>query len=206
MLAIVDWREPRLVRRTAALKERRLWLFPWRGRRRTLRTNRAARRNIGRHSENQQPSPKAGAIPIRVGPERRERISGLAFDDSDLGLCFLFAGASGCRYNLYDHGSYGGRDNRYQHRRHVGEIIGRGVDAPISQRSSRPSCLSDREAKNSRIRNAVDNHQVVVGMITREQTRCAIEQSLVEIVPLGWDEIRPPMLCLDAGPRCGIMR
>jgi hypothetical protein len=46
-----------------------------------------------------------------------------------------------------------------------------------------------------RMRIAVDNRQVVVGMI-REQTRCAIERSLVEIVALGRDELRPPTLRL----------
>jgi hypothetical protein len=45
----------------------------------------------------QQPSPTARTIPIRASPERRERIARLAFNDSDMGLCFLVGSASGCR-------------------------------------------------------------------------------------------------------------
>ena len=67
-----------------------------------FRTDRCDRGDVGRHSKNQQPSSKTWAVPIRAGPESRERITGLASDDSDVGLSFLFRGASRYRCNPYE--------------------------------------------------------------------------------------------------------
>ena len=53
-----------------------------------FRLDRGDRRDIGHHSKDRQPPPKAGAIPIRAGPERRDRIAGVraAIDRINNGL------------------------------------------------------------------------------------------------------------------------
>ena len=63
-----------------------------------------------RRTDGRQPSPKAGAIPIRAGPKRGDRITGFASNDDNMGLCFLVGIASGCRCNPYDDERYGSRD------------------------------------------------------------------------------------------------
>jgi hypothetical protein len=47
-------------------------------------------------------------MPIRAGPERRDRIARFAFNDGNMGSRFLVGIASGCRRNLYDDERCGG--------------------------------------------------------------------------------------------------
>ena len=74
-----------------------------------------------------------------------------------------------------------------KHRHHIGKVVGRGVDGPVFP-IEEPNALSAVRPGQKEIpcvRIAVNDCQVAARMIAREQARRRIEQSFVQIAPLG---------------------